>query len=120
MTKGKIVNKQTGLEIHGDIWVQYIDKIQFLIDGDYEAKSFAKSLWEFIEDKPSTYEQYLALKPGARFTVSGTGGPVDDISRIKLDDDTYAFAYGEESGEWSINDALNFDLKSLTIEEVTD
>lgn len=102
MTKGKIVNKQTGLEIPGDIWVRSMDRIQFLIAGDHEVKTFARSAWDFIEDQPSAYEQFLALKQGARFTINEDGKPIDNTTRIKLDDDTYAYedgpAYWETNG----------------------
>lgn len=118
MTKGKIVNKQTGLEIPGTR-TEAGNKMYFWfsIDGDETPKLWYHSIYEFIEDKPSTYEQYLALKPGARFTLSGKGGRVD-IPRIKLDDDTYAFKWN--SGDWGTNVSSNFKVKSLTIEEVTD
>jgi hypothetical protein len=120
VTKGKLLNKQTGLEIHGEIEpdTDGLSHFGFMIDGTIEyVLDFRSDEWDFIEDKPSAYEQYVALKPGTRFLVNQSGKPIDSVVRIKLDDDTYAYAYENAPGMWETNEAPQFQASVFSIEE---
>jgi hypothetical protein len=97
MTKGKVVNKQTGLEITGFLTNQLDRYFWFTIDGDDDnIRSFDNNSWDFIEDKPSAYEQYVALKPGTRFVLDAQ----TEYTRIKLDDTHYGYEY--VPGRWDV------------------
>jgi hypothetical protein len=112
MTKGKVVNKQTGLEIPGFLTNQLDRYFWFTIDGDDDnIRSFDNNSWDFIEDKPSAYEQYLALKPGTRFVLDNQ----TEYARIKLDDTHYALGYSY--GKWNIveNIAVAIGESELTV-----
>lgn len=113
MTKGKIVNKQTGLEIPAEESRGYPNYFFATIEGDTMPRIWYTPVWDFIEDKPSAYEQFLSFKPGQRFAIWD-----DDVVRIKLDNSTYAAHY--EDGSWEILFKLNPNWfnKSDTLEAI--
>jgi hypothetical protein len=116
MTKGKIVNKQTGLEILGEKSSNVLENDRifwFAIEGAPTTKPWFKSVYEFIEDKPTPYEQYKALKPGQKFRLREG----DSFARIKLDDTTFA----RHGVSWTFQRAQDWlDDDSVNVEAVDD
>jgi hypothetical protein len=71
MTKGKVVNKQTGLEITGFLTNQLDRYFWFTIDGDDDnIRSFDNNSWDFIEDRARISDQMYALPIGEKFTTN--------------------------------------------------
>lgn len=116
MTRGTITNKTTGQTLTGEaISTSGGQSVSaswgFKIDGTAWSTIFYMEEWDFIEYKPSAYEQYLALKPGTRFVLDDQ----TEYARIKLDDTHYALGYSY--GKWNIveNIAVAIGESELTV-----
>lgn len=59
MTNGKIVNKQTGLEIPCVLKEEFIDCLGVRVTGTSVNNTFYKSEWDFVADRPA-----LPTEPG--------------------------------------------------------
>ena len=94
MTRGTLTNKKTGQTLTGDRQGADTQGWYFYIDGTTVNNYFYSRDWDFIEDKPSAYDQYLALKPGTRFTLVSDGQ-----MRMKLDDSHYAKPFSKSWGD---------------------
>jgi len=105
MTKGKLINKTTGdtLTVTNVTYADAFNVCYASIVGEtrYDVRSFYKKEWDFVEDKPSVYEQIQAMPIGTRFQYETTHGEkwtYIKVSDTHVWDDKREYAFKTKDG----------------------
>lgn len=86
-TTGTMVNRETGLRIHGTVmrFTRSRDEFGFRIDGTQINNAFRVKSWIFYADKPTFKQEFSKLEIGEDFILRG--GSSEWLS-VKIDSDT--------------------------------